>query len=399
MIFKTYENTRQSLSDHCTDLLFEKGIELKKQSFDSKFNDRAVSFLKSIVSGLLSKTASNISSPLLSKFSAVFIQDATRFGLPSNLEESYPGFMGVGGVSGGQIQLVYDLKNGEIIQTDLVAATISEAKSATGCNWIREGSLVLRDLGYFNLEGFKEIHQKKAYFISRVKPKTILYDNSQLSPAKIDINQIVDQMKAKQISSLAIEVLVGAQEKFPTKAIFTLLPQQVAEQRLRKAYYNAKTRNWNVTKEFIAWSNVNVFITNIPDQLIVNEHIANIYRLRWQIELMFKCWKSHYKLHLFRNMKKQRIECYILASLICFLCQYKIFQLVRHIHFKSNIGDISMMKFIKVLNQLSALFKQVFDTAKQHLNHLMMRLLTIGKRFTLEEKNGKIGQKTILNYS
>jgi len=40
------------------------------------------------------------------------------------------------------------------------------------------------------------------------------------------------------------------------------------------------------------WSMLNVFITNVPVKEITAREAYDLYKIRWQIELMFKIWKS-----------------------------------------------------------------------------------------------------------
>jgi hypothetical protein len=54
--------------------------------------------------------------------------------------------------------------------------TENDLKASKGNEWITEGALVLRDLGYYSHDALGEITNKKAFFISKVKPKTALFN-------------------------------------------------------------------------------------------------------------------------------------------------------------------------------------------------------------------------------
>jgi len=47
-----------------------------------------------------------------------------------------------------------------------------------------------------------------------------------------------------------------------------------------------------------------------------------LLRLRWQIELLFKLWKSHGQLDLWRTEKPERILCEVYAKLIGLILQH-----------------------------------------------------------------------------
>ena len=52
--------------------------------------------------------------------------------------------------------------------------------------------------------------------------------------------------------------------------------------------------------------------------------VWNLYRLRWQIELTFKIWKSICDIEKVKKVKKDRLECYIYSKLILILLGWSI---------------------------------------------------------------------------
>src|SRR5690606_33354161 len=128
LLFKSFEGSNQSLNDHALTLLLEKGLSVKKQSIHNRFNSKTVNFLKTILTNLLNQKLKP--NPVLGKFTAVFIQDGTRFRLPDSIKENYPGFGGRSKMeAGGQIQLVYELKKSIIQHCSILAATENDAKA------------------------------------------------------------------------------------------------------------------------------------------------------------------------------------------------------------------------------------------------------------------------------
>jgi hypothetical protein len=58
-----------------------------------------------------------------------------------------------------------------------------------------------------------------------------------------------------------------------------------------------------------------VLVTNVPRRILTARQVAEVYRLRWQIELVFKEWKSYANLHAFTSAKAPLVEGLIWASL------------------------------------------------------------------------------------
>ena len=69
---------------------------------------------------------------------------------------------------------------------------------------------------------------------------------------------------------------------------------------------------------------LSVFITNIPAIEITAQQAYDLYKIRWQIELMFKIWKSVLKINVVRKMKAKRFKCYLYSKLLWVLLCWEI---------------------------------------------------------------------------
>jgi hypothetical protein len=63
-------------------------------------------------------------------------------------------------------------------------------------------------------------------------------------------------------------------------------------------------------------------ITNIPQELLSLEEAFVLTRVRWQIELLFKLWKSHGRVDAWRTTNPERILCEVYAKLLALVCQH-----------------------------------------------------------------------------
>lgn len=58
------------------------------------------------------------------------------------------------------------------------------------------------------------------------------------------------------------------------------------------------------------------------------EQVHDIYSLRWQIEIVFKTWKSLLGISHCHNIKRERLECHLYGQLIAiFLCSSTMFKM------------------------------------------------------------------------
>ena len=86
----------------------------------------------------------------------------------------------------------------------------------------------------------------------------------------------------------------------------------------------AQKKGYTPTARKLALCEWNVYVTNASGELLSIEEVVVFARLRWQIELMFKHWKSDGKLAESRSKKPDRILAEIFAKLLGLLLEHWI---------------------------------------------------------------------------
>ena len=166
------------------------------------------------------------------------------------------------------------------------------------------------DLGYFCLVAFQAIANKGAYFISRY-----LYPTALWVPAGERIDLLL--FLRKQIApAMEMPVLLGARYQVPCRLIILRLPPQVAQERRRKAKARAAKRGQTLTQEYLSLLDWTLLLTNVPATLLSLQQVACLYRVRWQIELIFKLWKSYCGLKHIALWRKERVLTELYAKMI-----------------------------------------------------------------------------------
>jgi len=84
-------------------------------------------------------------------------------------------------------------------------------------------------------------------------------------------------------------------------------------------------------------------ITNLKRCEFSAQEVSLIYRLRWQVELLFKECKSHNSLHGFNTEKDTLQESLIWASLISMTLKHFICGCIEH-HFKVEMSTMTVSK-------------------------------------------------------
>ena len=318
LLFDHLQQEQPSLSQHALSLLHDLGLGISKQGINKRFNTKAVAFVKSLLEEYLKGKLPYESIPTewTECFKSIRIMDATQFHLPENLKESYPGYGGCGTISCAQIQFEYDIISGNIIELTLDSATVADVTYANkSLASVNKGELFLRDLAYNGLWTLNEIDLRGGYFISKIKEHVVLYEEKNGKLVKLDNKEILSRIKKNKCDSIELNVLVGKEQKMPVRLIATVLEDEAIKRREQRKKFRHKTLSENDK----ARCSLNLIITNIPVQMIPMEGIYPIYQLRWQIEIVFKVWKSILNIQKIRRMKTERFECYIYSKLIWIL--------------------------------------------------------------------------------
>jgi len=137
---------------------------------------------KEIFDKLLCKTIANntrIPSIWDKYFKRIRILDSTAVHVPENYKDIYPGSGGCSQTSGVKIQLEYELKSGNLMSISVGAGWESDNTFGSKIrDTIKAEYRVLRDLEYSSFEDFLDIENKKAFYISRLKPSIAVYIES-----------------------------------------------------------------------------------------------------------------------------------------------------------------------------------------------------------------------------
>jgi len=279
-------------------------------------NIRRANFAKQLLASAISaqlkaEPKTNLKTKILDSFNRVFIEDSTCVSLPNSLHKYFPGpYSKSGKVATAKIQLRQELKSGTYTKIELKHFRNNDQSFAADIiDALEQGDLVIRDLGYSVLDVFRKIINLKAFFISRLRYGTSLYDQS----TGKQINLGKQLRKAGRNKAVVFEqlVLVGSKDKVPLRLCAIKCPPKVTRQRRKRARKN-RHASANHSKDYFELLGWTIFITNVDKATLSPTDILQAYGYRWRIEIIFKCWKSHFKMdHLFdtqAKLTKEQVE-------------------------------------------------------------------------------------------
>lgn len=263
----------------------------------------------------LQPTVEALDSALLAPVKRIFLQDSTQAQLHEQLAEAFKGSGGSASQASVKIDLIYEVKSHRIHRLPIGPGTTSDQSRADDLvEELHATDLLIRDLGYFKLATLATIVDKEAYLLSRLPRSAAVY-LTETAPDALELVPYLNQHYPHQ-PVIELAVSVGQTERLPCRLIAYRLPPEVVTERRRKARANATKKGRTLTQQALAWLEFTFLITNVPATLWSAAVIGTIYRLRWQVELIFKTWKSWLAIHVLRGTRAERIRCLLYGRLI-----------------------------------------------------------------------------------
>ncbi len=287
------------------------GLEISPQGLEQRFTKEAADFMERLLETAARAVivAEPVPVPLLQRFNGVYVQDSTTVTLPEAVAEVWEGCTG----AALKIQVRWDLKEGALTHLELRPGKEHDRKAPLEEDPLPAGALRLADLGYFSLPHLRELADQGVYYLSRAAIQCRLIDAQDRS---WDLGEWLRQQRSDVVDQW---VRVGATERLPCRLLAVRVPPEVAAARRRRIYADEKRRGQTPSARQLELADWTILITNVPPELLSLEEALVLARVRWQVELLFKLWKSHGRIDEWRTDNPWRILCEVYAKLLALL--------------------------------------------------------------------------------
>lgn len=343
------------------------GVSVTPQALDARFNDAAVSFLGAC---LAKATSSLREAPhhvgALSGFSHVYVLDSTSFCLPPGLAEIFPGSRGVSSAAAMRIQFALDFCTGamflEIGDKNLDDVSTLAGLVAKSKVQMDGECLLLADLGYYKTSTLASMAMRPGlHFISKLHPSA--------SPMKADGKPLdLDRRLKQNPDDFEEDVIIGGA---PCRLVGVRIDDHLAGQKIARANACTEARSGVISDRHRRFLHYQIFVTDLHKGFTM-EKLFVLYRIRWQVELVFKSWKSVLGINRRKSSKKARILCevygrLIAAALISMLeCQARA---------KNPGFESSPYKAAKTVGAFSLMLAKAMSKGRRALMGLMLKLV------------------------
>ena len=368
------------------------GTPITRQAIEQRFTPEAAETLKTILDAAASTviSADPQTLPLLEQFNGIYLQDSSWITLPETLHETWEGGSKKNkpNTASVKLHLRFDIATGTFEHFQLTNGITADSTIEKQIETLPQGSLRLADLGYFSLDTFKKLFDADVFWITRYKVNCSLYDETgEPFCLRKWLKNGSDNFKDKPI-------FMGKNKRLKARLVVQKLSETETQQRCKDIKHRAKRKHKKPSPARLQLARWNIYITNIGVDQLTAEQICAVARTRWQIELMYKCFKSIGKVDTSRSDKPYRILCEVYAKLIVAIIRHWVMLVIGWRCLQHSLSKtaelittyartltISFRKSIMVLRQTFEEIKQAFrngcyierragrDTTLEHLEN------------------------------
>jgi putative transposase len=273
------------------------GLTITSAAFQKRFTEAAADMLERLFDRLLQKSMKEELGALparLRQFKDVLAIDSTVFALRDKLAKHFRGFKSKGTRAMARITTTMSLRSHGVKDLRITGGRTSETRGFKVTRGLM-GQLVVMDLGFFSFKRFRALQRVRAFFVSRLKDAVnpvVLAVHLGRATVRNPSGRKFLSLKFKGLFVDLDAIFGSGEESFEARVVGV----------------------WNQTTSEYHW-----YLTNVSRTAFGPADVANLYRLRWQVELLYKEWKSIFRLDQIPSGKPATARCLILATLIAHL--------------------------------------------------------------------------------
>jgi hypothetical protein len=297
------------------------GVQISGQGLDQRFTAAGAEFMRQVLEEAVGQLiqADQPVTGLLERFSAVYIQDSTTIQLPDSLHGLWTGCGGrveTHSQASLKIQVQQEMRRGGLHQVWLQAGRDHDLHRKVPLAALAKGSLRLADVGYFDVTYFAQLSQQDRYWLSMLKAGTSLSD---LTGRNYKVDALLNNC---QQNRLDLPIILGKTQRLAARLLALRLPPKLAARRRQQLLQDAQREGQVVSPARLTLVGWLVYVTNVPPDLLTFDEFFRLSRIRWQIELLFKLWKSEGRLDESRSHNPWRVLCEVYTKLLALLIQH-----------------------------------------------------------------------------
>ena len=297
---------------------------VSRQAIDQRYHERTVDFFHRsfdhvLAEALAPSPRAGLAESLGAHFRAVYLLDSTCWDAPGSLQSIFPSCGGDGSAANVKLLLRYECLSGQFHPQALLPGKKSDqGLAAAAAGRLQAGELQIQDKGFYDAAAWHAVQQAGAYLLMPWPRSVTVWAR----PAPGQPEQPLDVAATLAGATTArvewAEVAFGQKERRVAGLRLTAFRLSLeSAQRQRAKLREAQRCQGRVpTRQALELAGWLILITNVPVTKLPTDQIAYLYRLRWQVELIFRQCKTTLRLDQARGDNPHRTQCEIWARLL-----------------------------------------------------------------------------------
>ncbi len=286
----------ESLADLLREFNHQNGVTVAYKAFYNRLahagfaNFMRQMFIR-LVEQLSIKTLGPEGHTALARFDDIVIQDGSSFALKKSLSEVFSGRFTTVEPAAVEVHATYSGFSDEVSAVEIAADSEEERQFLPEASTLA-GRLLLADRGYPSIEYLDEVREHGGSFIMRLSRshdpwvRAAWLDGKRFPLRKpVRLSQFIAQHTGRRMD---LDVEYQRRKRAFAFRVVVLPGNEASMTRL---------------------------CTNLPRTPFSLDLVSRLYRFRWQVELLFKEWKSYANLHKFNTANEHIVAGLIWASL------------------------------------------------------------------------------------
>jgi hypothetical protein len=374
LIFGQLSASRQTLSSQAQTLT----EPVTRQAVDQRYNARTVKFVEASFAHVLAQTlewsaAHPQAEALQTNFDALYLLDSTSFDCPATLKDLFPACGGDGSAANVKVLLRYELIAGCLEPLQVLAGKRSDqGQSLAAAALLKDNELQLQDKGFYDTKAWQAAARQGAFLLMPLPHSVTLWLGSGPDQPEtlLDLAAVLAASGENQLAWSGLQVGGKSHRAGPLRLVaFRLSPESAGRQRqgLRESQRKQGRTPSARALQLAGWR---LLLTNAPEIKLPAAMMSYVYRLRWQVELIFRQIKSVLRLDQTESDNPHRVQSEIWARLICAVLLFSWHAQVSAECWQRQACEASFEKLIRIM---------------QHWGHALARACLGGPERLLQE--------------
>lgn len=337
------------------------GQQTARSAITQRFGEGSSILMQSVFEQILERLPQQSHPELLDKlqrFENVLSHDGSVLALSPLLNKLFPATRTNSVAASAKLHATADILNRRLVAVEITGERHSELDVA----WdepVVVDALYIDDLGYYSHDYFAVTVDAGGHFLSRLKASS--------QPTVVEVYHGVRSPKSSVGMKFKDIVFTKNNSTFDLKARFSTKENGLRDFRI-VGVYNYDTNKYHC------------YVTDLPTEDFSAEEIADIYRLRWVIELLFKLLKSFCHLDHVDTKDPNALRTHIYASLIASMVMHALIissAQAAGIH-PSNISQLTVAAASPLLAMPLMILWLDIELTRERLSQMLIQIIVYG---------------------